>query len=186
MESGSSRKGKPGPPGPVYGVDIDNELYGQVMARSEAGLHTDDTVLRELLLVLLQKYDKEHYLRERGGKNTFTHSWAQRFYARHKLTLRSCKKKLREMPVDFEAKRESYLNIAAMLISEYNIPPQLVIGAIAHVVSIFDDSHVTMFRLQVATKTMSFSCLARFGQGQRREEMFGEWVRLVSELTKRK
>ena len=112
----------------MYGAAIDNELYEQVMARSEAGLHTDDNVLRDMLLVLLQKYDKEHYLQERGGKNTFTHSWAQRFYARHKLTLRSSKKKLREMPVDFEKRRESYLNIAAMLVSEYNIPAQLVIG----------------------------------------------------------
>ena len=64
-----------------------------------------------------------------GGKNTFGVSWANRFWKRHNLTSRAASTKMRELPLDFALKKEEYIKIGALAITEFKIPPQLVIGS---------------------------------------------------------
>ena len=65
---------------------------------------------------------------ENGGPYSYTDSWAIRFYKRHNIVSRVATTKMREIPADFEVKKEKYIKIAADLIYQYQVPPELVIN----------------------------------------------------------
>ena len=109
---------------PSYGSEIDLLLFADCHARRVVGLPIDDVILRRLLIVHLAAAGKEGELIENGGKYHYGHSWAMRFYKRHKLGSRVCTTKMRDLPGDFEAKKTTYIKIGA----EYNVPPELVIN----------------------------------------------------------
>ena len=113
---------------PSYGTDIDLQVLADCNSRRDVGLSIDDVILRRILKVRLTEAGKGELLRENGGSYDYGHSWAMRFYKRHNLVLRVCTTKMRELPVDFEAKKEIYLRIGADLINRYNVPAQLVIN----------------------------------------------------------
>ena len=74
---------------PSYGWEVDNALKNSVMERLARGLPIDDANLRLLLLAELASRNMFHQLvREHGGKYEFGHSWATRFFKRHKLVVR--------------------------------------------------------------------------------------------------
>lgn len=70
---------------PEYGEQIDHALYTEAMDRILLGLTVDPTILREMLLVLLNKHNKMSMVRNNGS---FGASWARRFFNRHNLSLR--------------------------------------------------------------------------------------------------
>ena len=108
---------------PEYGEQIDNELYTEAMDRVFLGLTVDATILRELLLVLLNKYDKINLVRNNGS---FGLSWAQRFFKRHNLRSRVVTTKMREeIPADFKLKEKIYLEVAARYVLEHDVPKEL-------------------------------------------------------------
>ena len=113
---------------PSYGTEIDLQLFADCKSTREAGLSIDDVILRRLLKVRLAASGKDGLMRENGGDYDYGHSWAMRFYKRHNLVLRVCTTKMRELPVDFEAKKATYMRIGAELIHRYNVPPELVIN----------------------------------------------------------
>jgi len=72
-------------PLPAYGEEIDNSLAHECRQRLLQGLAVDSRLLRELLLVHLEKEGKLDLLRENQGRYTFTEGWAFRFFKRHRL-----------------------------------------------------------------------------------------------------
>ena len=74
---------------PSYGWEVDNALKNSVMERLARGLPIDDANLPLLLIAemasrsMLRQLVKEH-----GAKYEFGHSWATRFFKRHKLVVR--------------------------------------------------------------------------------------------------
>ena len=119
---------KKGGQGPPYGKEIDLLLLKDFDQRRDAGLSVDDFVLRKLLLVILEHFNLLTLLKENGGRYKFGHGWAVRFYKRHNISVRVCTTKMREIPTDFEQKKEVYLKVGAALIKKYNVPKSLVIG----------------------------------------------------------
>jgi hypothetical protein len=113
---------------PAYGNIIDVELAEQFDIRRAAGLDVDDASLRRMLIPLLNKYGMSKLLKENGGKYCFNHSWAVRFFKRHNISTRVCTTKMRELPLDFDAKKAEYIKIGAKIIERYRIPPELVVG----------------------------------------------------------
>ena len=111
-----------------YGNEIDKLLLEDCRLTREVGLPIDDVVLRRLLVVRLKEAGKEGDLIENYGKFHYGHSWAVRFYDRHKPVTRACTTKMREMSADFEAKKALYMKIGADLIYKHNVPPELVIN----------------------------------------------------------
>ena len=73
----------------AYGSAIDNLLLAETKTRIAAGLPTDDTTLRFVLVGLLESHGKSDLLAENGGKNSFQHGWACRFWKRHNLVSRA-------------------------------------------------------------------------------------------------
>ena len=65
----------------AYGLDIDDELYKEVMNQTLIGVTVDAHTLRELLTVILLKHEKSNLLEVSGS---FGSSWAQRFFKRQK------------------------------------------------------------------------------------------------------
>ena len=61
----------------------------------------DDTSLRLLLVGLSEENDKSYLLIENNGKFSFEHSWARRFWKRHKLFSRVVTTKMRIPPANF-------------------------------------------------------------------------------------
>jgi len=108
----------------VCGSDIDEKVYGQVLARMDSGLPIDEFIVHELLVAELSKANKIDLL----AKYNFGHGWYQRFATRHKLSYRSATTKMREMPVDFAAKKQTYIDILAMVINDNNVPDELIIN----------------------------------------------------------
>ena len=70
---------------PIYGNGIDNKLLECVKMKYENGDLVDYHVLRNLLIVQLEKYNRMDILLNSTGKSCFGKSWAQRFFKRHKL-----------------------------------------------------------------------------------------------------
>jgi hypothetical protein len=73
---------------PTYGNDIDALLLTECKARMAAGLPMDDVMLRIMLIGLLALHSKTDLLVENGGKYSFQHGWACRFWKRHNLVSR--------------------------------------------------------------------------------------------------
>ena len=113
---------------PAYGSVIDNLVLLDFQRRRACGLPVDNVILRRILILHLTVADLLDTLIENGGKYSHTDSCAIRFYKRHKIVSRVATPKMREIPVDFEIKKEAYLKVAAELIYEYQVPPQLVIN----------------------------------------------------------
>jgi hypothetical protein len=114
---------------PPYGKELDLDLLKAVKERLAIGLAVDSIVLRVLLLPMLVERSLSHLLVEKGGEFLFGYSWANRFFKRYNLSSRAVTTKMRdEIPADFEAKREVYLNIGSVILTENSIPPSLVIG----------------------------------------------------------
>lgn len=113
---------------PVYGKNIDAELYNNVLIRREKGLPVDTFILSKLLLPLLRKYNKESLLQINGGKYIFEESWARKFFKRWNLTKRAATTKTREKPNDLEAKKNVFITVASEIFRRHDIPPQLVIN----------------------------------------------------------
>lgn len=128
---------------PSYGSEIDLLLLADCHTRRAVGLPIDDVILRRMLIVHLAKAGKEGELIENGGKYHYGHSWAMRFYKRHKLASRVCTTKMRELPGDFEAKKATYLKVGAELIHKYNVPPELVINGDETAVLLVNRAKVT-------------------------------------------
>ena len=83
----------------AYSKEIDKELFDTALARRNEGcLSVDNSLLRQLLLIILAKNGLMDILRENGEKYTFGDSWAQRFFKRHDIILRVCTSKMREHP----------------------------------------------------------------------------------------
>ena len=113
---------------PAYGTAIDNLLLAETKTRIAAGLPTDYTTLRLILVGLLESHRKSDLLEENGGKNSFQHGWAYRFWKRHNLVSRAVTTKMRLLPGNFAALEENYITVAAQMIRDHNIPPDLVYG----------------------------------------------------------
>lgn len=128
---------------PSYGNEIDLQLLQDCHLTRELGLPIDDVVLRRLLVVRLIAAGKEGDLKENGGPFHYGHSWAVRFYKRHKLASRVCTTKMRELPADFEAKKAVYMKVGAELIYKYNVPPQLVINGDETAVQLVNRAKIT-------------------------------------------
>jgi hypothetical protein len=128
---------------PDYGSEIDNLLLADFHNARSAGLSVDDENLRRYLVVHLTAAGKQGLLKEHGGKCTYGHSWAMRFYRRHNLVLRVCTSKMRELPQDFEEKKSKYLKIGAELIYRYRVPPKLVINGDETAVLLVSRANVT-------------------------------------------
>jgi len=118
---------KLGGQGPPYGKEIDMLLLKELDQRRDAGLSVDDFVLRKLLVGLLENFNLLTLLQENGGRYKFGHGWAVRFYKRHNISVRVCTTKMREIPANFEQKKEVYLKVGAALIRKYSVPKSLVI-----------------------------------------------------------
>lgn len=65
---------------------------------------------------------------ENSVRYSYTDSWAIRFHKRHNIVSRVETTNMREIPADFEVKKEKYIKIAADLIYQYQVPPELVIN----------------------------------------------------------
>jgi hypothetical protein len=104
---------------PDYGDVVDEQLLQKFDIRRTAGLAVDDVTLHFMLRELLQEHGLTGLLKENGGKNTFGRAWAYRFFKRHNISTRICTTKMRELPEDFEAKKEEYIRVGAMLIDRY-------------------------------------------------------------------
>lgn len=128
---------------PVYGAEIDALLLADFHTTRSVGLSVDDENLRRQLVIHLIAAGKQGLLKEEGGQHTFGHPWATRFYRRHGLVLRVCTTKMREIPADFEEKKEKYLKIGAQLIFRYQVPPQLVINGDETAVMLVNRARVT-------------------------------------------
>ena len=113
---------------PKYGALVEQNLKADISLRIDKGLQIDNTVLRNLLLVKLSDTDQLGLLRENGGSHVFGDSWAKRFWKRNGFSNRAVTSKMRELPTDFEEKKENYIRIAAKLIHDYNVPADLVLG----------------------------------------------------------
>nr|WP_309757975.1 hypothetical protein [Flavobacterium sp.] len=59
-------------------------------------------------------------LKENGGKHVFGHSWSQRFWRRNGFSNRAATSKMRDLPADFNEKKETYIRIAATDIVEHH------------------------------------------------------------------
>ena len=70
---------------PPYGNQIDLLLDKDVKTRIEAGLPIDDAIFRMVLVDNLESHGKVALMIENGGKLTFNHGWAHRFWKRHNL-----------------------------------------------------------------------------------------------------
>jgi len=79
-------------------------------------------------MIHLRDAGKQQLAKEHGGSNVFGPSWAQRFLKRHNLKRRVATTKMRELSADFLQKLEHYIRIGALIIFEYGVPPDLVIG----------------------------------------------------------
>lgn len=111
---------------PGYGWEVDSELYTEVMEKILLGLSVDSDILREMLLSILAKHGLMKFVVNEGS---FRRSWADRFFKRHKLRSRAVTTKMRdEVPADFLAKENTYINIGAKLIAKYKVPKELVFG----------------------------------------------------------
>lgn len=113
---------------PAYGSVIDNLVLLDFQRTRSAGLPVDNVTLRRFLVVHLTAANMLDTLIENGGSFSYTDSWAIRFYKRHNIVSRIATTKMREIPADFEAKKEKYLKVAAELIYLYKVPEQLVIN----------------------------------------------------------
>ena len=113
---------------PAYGHEIDQILLSVIKERMATGLPTDDVTLRMTLLSLLKDHNKTHLLVANGGVNDFQHGWACRFWKRHKLASRVATTKMRILPANFAVLEEQYISIAAKLVYEHTVPPDLVYG----------------------------------------------------------
>ena len=111
-----------------YGTEIDLKLLADCESSRSCDLSIDDVILRRFLKVRLIQAGKEELLRENGGSHDYGHSWAMQFYWRHNLVLRVCTTEMRELPMDFEAKKRIYMRIGADLVFRHNVPPELVIN----------------------------------------------------------
>ena len=94
---------------PAYGFDIDQLLFAEIKRRIAAGLPTDDVTLRMILVDILEAHGKSNM-------------WAARFWKRHKLVSRVATL----IPANFDALEENYISVAAHMIHQHNIPPDLV------------------------------------------------------------
>lgn len=121
LASGTHREVTFGGSAPAYGRDIDLELLAVIKSRMESGIKIDDDILREQLLVILNKRNMLHLLRENGGRHTFRQGWAQRFWKRHGLPSRAATTKHRELPEDFDDKLEDFITILCRTMVKYNI-----------------------------------------------------------------
>ena len=85
----------------AYSKEIDKELFDAALERRNEGcLSVDNSLLRQLLLVILAKNGLMCLLRENGGKYTFGDSWARWLFGRHDMVLRVCTSKIREFPAE--------------------------------------------------------------------------------------
>jgi len=109
-------------------MEIDNQLYLEVMQRRLASLPVNDIDLHHMLITLLERNNKSNLLRKNGGNFIFGQSWARRFCKRHNLTNRISTSKPRENPVDFDLKVTKYVNYLSLAINSHNVPPELVIN----------------------------------------------------------
>lgn len=128
---------------PSYGAEIDAKLLADFHTARSIGLPVDDVILRRNLVVRLHSAGKEGLLVENGGKFSYMHSWANRFYKRHNLVLRVCTTKMRELPEDFEEKKAKYVKIGSELIFRHNVPPELVINGDETSVQLVNRARVT-------------------------------------------
>ena len=128
---------------PSYGSEIDGQLLTDVHEIRSMGLPADEEVLRRYLVVRLEKAGKTGLLVENGGKYSYGHSWAIRFFKRHNLVVRVCTTKMRELPQNFEDKKAKYMKVGAELIYKYNVPPQLVINGDETAVQLVNRAKVT-------------------------------------------
>lgn len=113
---------------PAYGLEIDNLVKLDFERARANGLPVDNVTLRRYLLVHLTTANMLDTLIENGGKYLYEDSWAIRFYKRHGIVSRVATTKMREIPADFEIKKNQYLKVASDLIYQHRVPPELVIN----------------------------------------------------------
>lgn len=87
----------------------------------------NNTILRLLLLDKLSSHNQTAILQAiQEKKRIYSDSWAQRFWARNKLSLRKPTTKMRDLlPIDFEMKKEEFMMILSKTINSLQIPPAL-------------------------------------------------------------
>ena len=68
---------------PKYGVEVNKGLISDINVRISLGLHIDNLILRELLLVRLASTNQMGLLREHGGNHIFGDCWPWRFWNRN-------------------------------------------------------------------------------------------------------
>ena len=98
--------------GPIIGTAVDEDVAKCMAQRMAAGLTCDDTVLREAVMIVLDKKGMSNLLRENGGQYTFGKNWCHRFWKRHGYASRVATTKMRELPDDYAEKVADYINVA--------------------------------------------------------------------------
>jgi hypothetical protein len=114
---------------PAYGYEIDQKLLCEVKVRMASGLPIDDSTLRMMLMTLLRDNDKGHLLMDNGGDYDLTYNgWASRFCKRHNIASRVATTKMRIIPRNFAVLEEQYFTVAAQMIFDHKVPPDLAYG----------------------------------------------------------
>ena len=113
---------------PPYGNQIDLLLDKDVKTRIEAGLPIDDAIFRMVLVDNLESHGKVALMIENGGKLTFNHGWAHRFWKRLNLVSRVVTTKMRILPANFKVLEENYITVASHMVHRHKIPEDLVYG----------------------------------------------------------
>ena len=78
---------------PIYGNEIDQKLLLSVKMKYENGNIVDCNVLRELLIIELEKNNQLDLLLNNSSRFCFGKSWAQRFFKRHNIQSNSNRNK---------------------------------------------------------------------------------------------
>ena len=85
------------------------------MGRRKEGLSADDSLLRKLLLIILEKNDFRGLLRENGGKVTFGDIWSVPFFGRKGMVRGVCTIKKRDHQTSWSfAVKEQMINLIIM------------------------------------------------------------------------
>lgn len=102
-------------PQPAYGDAIDKVVAEKCRELLDVGQTVNDLIAREFLVVELQKTGKSHLLDSEGGKHSFSHSWAQRFFKRNNLTPRgqNMPQMVELSPSSFDEKKAAFISVLA-------------------------------------------------------------------------
>eukprot|EP01034_Spumella_vulgaris_P034499 gene34499-42545_t len=111
-----------------YGDDIDLRLLEKINHRIAHGEPVDSDTIRALLIIELKQEGLLSLLKENGGENVFSKSWAQRFFQRHNLSVKLLTVRPKYVPADHALRQSEYETSLALALDSYAVPPCLVVS----------------------------------------------------------